>query len=149
MVTRHSHPGWGGPRRNSGGARPGSGPKPLPPRIVGNRLVMSVRHLTEVRRDAFTKAGCTPLIDLQKMRLGTKVKVGGLVADGVRRPPTAKGTAFLRLEERDGLMDVIIPSQVFIECRQSLSAAFVVVEGTLQSKGMTTAIVAKRVMRLN
>ncbi len=106
-------------------------------------------HLTEVRRDAFTKAGCTPLADLQKMRLGTKVKVGGLVADGVRRPPTAKGVAFLRLEHRDGLMDVILPSQVFVECREALSAAFVIVEGTLQSKGVTTAIVAKRVARLS
>lgn len=46
-------------------------------------------------------------------------------------------------------MDVIIPAQIFIEFRDALSAAFVIVEGTLQSKGVTTAIVASKVRRLD
>src|SRR6185436_12362191 len=44
-------------------------------------------HLTEIRRDAFARAGCLGYHDLQKLRAGVKVKAGGLVADGMRRPP--------------------------------------------------------------
>ncbi len=55
-------------------------------------------HLVELRRDAFTHAGCLPYRQLWKMRNGAKVRVGGLVADGLRRPPTAKGIGFLRLD---------------------------------------------------
>src|SRR5579859_4881712 len=63
-------------------------------------------HLIELRRDAFTRANCQPFRELAKLRAGVKVKVGGLVADGLRRPPTSKGTSFLRLEDPDGMVDV-------------------------------------------
>jgi hypothetical protein len=65
--------------------------------------------LAEVRRGAFTKAGCVSLSKLRKERVGAKVKVGGLIADGVRRPPTAKGTAFIRLEEPFGFCPLEVP----------------------------------------
>ncbi|MBI3361422.1 MAG: DNA polymerase III subunit alpha, partial [Chloroflexi bacterium] len=106
-------------------------------------------HLVELRRDAFTRAGCVPYRQLLKLRTGAKVKVGGLVADGLRRPPTAKGTSFIRLEEQDGLIDVIIPLAVYAECREALRAAFVVVEGTLQRRGAVVTIVAQSVRLLS
>jgi error-prone DNA polymerase len=92
-------------------------------------------HLISIRRDAFTKAGCVPYRELWKLKSGAKVKVGGLVADGLRRPPTAKGTSFVRLEEPDGIVDVIVPPPVYAACREALRSAFMVVEGVLQRQG--------------
>jgi len=105
-------------------------------------------HLVEVRRDAFTRAGCWPYHQLLKTRLGSKVKVGGLVADGVRRPPTAKGTAFLRLDSPDGIVDVIIPEELYLKSHDILRSAFLVVEGVLRQKQPAIAITAKRVEAL-
>jgi error-prone DNA polymerase len=107
-------------------------------------------HLAEVRRDAFTRAGCLSYRELSTARLrsGARVKAGGLVADGLRRPPTAKGTSFIRLEDADGLVDVIVPPAVYAECREALRSVFVVVEGTLQRNGPVISILAQKVTAL-
>ena len=118
-------------------------------RIVGcGALHLYGMHLTEVRRDAFARAGCLSYRELQKLRSGARVKAGGLVADGLRRPPTAKGTSFIRLEDADGLVDVIVPAAVYAECRQALRAVFVVVEGTLQRNGTVISVLARSVAAL-
>lgn len=102
-------------------------------------------HLVEVRKDSFTRAGCWPYHQLLKTRLGSKVKVGGLVADGVRRPPTANGTAFLRLDSPDGIMDVIIPEELYLKFHDTFQSAFLVVEGKLQKQHPVVSILAKKV----
>ncbi len=99
-------------------------------------------HLTEVRRDAFTRAGCVPY---KQLRLGAKVKVGGLVADEVRRPLAAKGSAFIRLEDPDRIMD-IIPELVYLEHREACHSALLVVEGVLRQQYLTVAVVTRKVM---
>ena len=103
------------------------------------------QHLVEVRRDAFTKAGCVALGKLRNLSVGTRVRVGGLVADGVRRPPTAKGTAFIRLEQPNGIIDVVIPKEVYLEYRKELFSAFVIVEGILKQRGRMVSVTAKKV----
>jgi error-prone DNA polymerase len=128
-------------------------PMPADLRLMRTFAVTGVTagpHLTEVRRDAFARAGCTPYRKLQAagLRNGARVKVGGLVADGLRRPPTAKGTSFIRLEDADGLVDVIVPLAVYAQCREALRAAFVVVEGTLQRNGTVISVVARSVKAL-
>jgi error-prone DNA polymerase len=128
-------------------------PMPADMRLMRTFAVTGVTagpHLTEVRRDAFTRAGCTPFRKLYAagLRQGARVKVGGLVADGLRRPPTAKGTSFIRLEDADGLVDVIVPLAVYAQCREALRAAFVVVEGTLQRNGTVISVLAKSVRAL-
>jgi error-prone DNA polymerase len=105
-------------------------------------------HLAELRRDAFTRVGCLSFRELQKLRSGALVRVGGLVADGLRRPPTAKGTSFIRLEDADGLVDVIVPPAVYAECRQALRSLFLIVEGTLQRNGPVLSVTARRVKSL-
>jgi error-prone DNA polymerase len=105
-------------------------------------------HLAELRRDAFARAGCASYRDLQKVRSGSLVRAGGLVADGLRRPPTAKGTSFIRLEDADGLVDVIVPPAVYAECRQALRSMFLIVEGTLQRNGPVLSVTAKKVKSL-
>ncbi len=101
--------------------------------------------LSEVRRDAFTRAGCWPYHQLLKTRLGSTVKVGGLLADGVRRPPTANGTAFLRLDSPDGIVDVIIPEALFLKFHDAFRSAFLIVEGKLRQQHPVVSILAKRV----
>ncbi len=114
-------------------------------------------NLVESRCDAFTKAGCLRYAQLRKMRPGAKVKVGGLVADGVRRPPTAKGTAFMRLviwtndvrPESFEMGDVVIPPQVYVACRDALhSSAFFIVEGKLERLTPTLQVLATKVSSL-
>ena len=105
-------------------------------------------HLVEIRRDAFTRAGCIPYPELLKMRNGAKVKVGGLVADGLRRPPTAKGVGFIRLDTPDGIADAVVPPQVYAECREALRSAFIVVDGVLRKSGVSITVVADRVAPL-
>src|SRR6185295_17703278 len=113
-------------------------PMPADQRLMRTFAVTGVTagaHLTEVRRDAFARAGCLSYRELQKLRSGARVKAGGMVADGLRRPPTAKGTSFIRLE-------------VYAQCRQALRAAFVVVEGTLQRNGIVISVLARKVTAL-
>jgi error-prone DNA polymerase len=106
-------------------------------------------HLVSIRRDAFTKAGCAPYRELWKLKNGARVKIGGLVADGLRRPPTAKGTSFIRLEDPDGIIDVIVPPPVYAACREALRSAFMVVEGVLQRQGPTVSVLAQKIMMLS
>ena len=70
------------------------------------------------------------------------------MADGLRRPPTAKGVGFIRLDTPDGMMDAVIPPQVYAECREALRSAFIVVEGVLRKSGVTITVVADRVAPL-
>ena len=51
-------------------------------------------HLTELRRDAFTKAGATSISELAKLKHGQAVKIGGLIV-ARQHPPTAKGLCVL------------------------------------------------------
>lgn len=102
-------------------------------------------HLVELRRDAFTRAGCLTLPELRRMRPGARVRVGGLVADGLRRPPTAKGTAFIRLEQPDGLIDVIVPAEVYAAQRPTLRSPFLAIDGVLQRVEPVPSVVARDV----
>jgi error-prone DNA polymerase len=45
-------------------------------------------HLTELRRDAFTKAGAISIASLAQLKHGQRVKIGGLLV-ARQRPPTA------------------------------------------------------------
>jgi error-prone DNA polymerase len=105
-------------------------------------------HLAELRRDAFARAGCASYRELQAKRSGSLVRAGGLVADGLRRPPTAKGTSFIRLEDADGLVDIIVPPAVYAECRQALRSMFLIVEGTLRRNGPVLSVTAQRIKSL-
>ncbi len=89
-------------------------------------------HLTEVRRDAFTRAGCVPYKQFKQMRLRAKVKVGGLAADGVCRPPAANGAAFVWLEDPHEIIGVI-PEMVYLERHEACLSALLVVKGVCHS----------------
>ncbi len=101
-------------------------------------------HLTELRRDAFTKAGATSIGELSKLKAGQGVKVGGLLV-AVQRPPTAKGFAFLAVEDASGMVNVIVAPPVYEQCRAAIHSAFVLVEGVLQKDHGAINVVARQV----
>ncbi len=105
-------------------------------------------QLTKLRRDAFTKAGCLTWDKLRKAWVGSRVKVGGLVTNEVKRPASAGGTAFLRIAEPEGSIDVAIPEDVYLKCREALRSAFLIIEGSIQSQGAIVTVTARKVQAL-
>ena len=75
------------------------------------------------------------------------VWVGGVVASA-QRPPTAKGTAFLALEDEGGLINVVLRKEVYEEHRRLLKAPFVAVQGRVQRRGEALSVVAVKVVAL-
>lgn len=106
-------------------------------------------QLTEVRRDAFTQAGCLPWERLRASRPGARVKVGGLVSHGVRRAPEGDGSASLRLDGPDGSVEVAVPAEVYVEFRQALRAAFLVIDGQVMRQGPVMKVRAARIVPLD
>jgi error-prone DNA polymerase len=111
----------------------------LPPMDARTRLASSFAftgvslegHLTATRRDAFTRAGAQPIRELLHLRHGQKIKIGGLIV-ARQHPPTAKGFCFLAVEDPDGMVNVVVPPDVYEQCRQAIHSAFVIVEGVVQ-----------------
>lgn len=108
------------------------------------------RHLADIYWSAFSRANCLRVHEVQRRAVGARVRVGGVVADGLRTPPTAKGTGFIRLEAADGLMDVIIPAALLEDntVRKMLRHAYVIVDGRLRAKGATVSVVAEAIHSL-
>ena len=88
-------------------------------------------HLTELRRDAFTKAGAISISELSKLKHGQAVKIGGLIV-ARQHPPTAKGFAFLAVEDPTGMVNVVLSPDVYAASREALHGAFVLIEGLVQ-----------------
>jgi error-prone DNA polymerase len=109
---------------------------------------MSAReHLTSLVGDKLQALGVTPSGKLPELEDGQKVWVGGVVVSR-QRPPTAKGVAFLALEDEGGLINVVIRPRVYEESRQALQSPFVVAMGELQRRGEAISVLAQKVIPL-
>jgi error-prone DNA polymerase len=114
---------------------------------VAHTGIAASAHLTALVAEKLKAMGVTLSKALPKLRDGAKVLVGGVIASA-QRPPTAKGTAFLALEDEKGLVNVVLKPQVYEASREALRASFVVVEGKVQKRGKGVSVVARRVMPL-
>jgi error-prone DNA polymerase len=85
-------------------------------------------QLTELRRDVFTKAGATPISELSHLKHGQRVKIGGLIV-ARQHPPTAKGFAFLAVEDPGGMINVSIAPDNYTRDRAVLQEVFVLIDG--------------------
>ncbi len=101
-------------------------------------------HLTELRRDVFTKAGATPINELPRLKHGQRLKIGGLIV-ARQHPQTAKGFAFLAVEDPSGMVNVIIAPDIYTRDRAALQGAFVLIEGVLQRDHGAINVVARRI----
>jgi error-prone DNA polymerase len=104
-------------------------------------------HLTELRRDTFTKAGATPINELPHLKHGQSVKIGGLIV-ARQHPPTAKGFAFLAIEDPGGMVNVVIAPDIYTRDRAALQGAFVVIDGVLQKDHRAINVIARQMIAL-
>lgn len=171
LIWAGAFDGWGVPRRQllwdlQAALRAAEGPPPLPlpppedrPRFgflsargrlwteVAHTGVSAHEHITALVRDKLRRMGITPSGALPDLRDGCRVWVGGVVASA-QRPPTARGTAFLALEDEGGLINVVLRPEVYEASRKALRSPFVVVEGRLQKRGQAISVLARRVLPL-
>ena len=103
------------------------------------------RHPVAYHRSELDKLGACRAIDMQQMRNGSRISVGGWVI--VRqRPGTAKGFVFLTMEDETGVANVIITPQLFDKYRLVLvDHPFLLITGTLQNQDNVVSVKAKSV----
>jgi error-prone DNA polymerase len=106
------------------------------------------RHPVAFRRAELAGLGATRAIDLQNVRDGAAVKVGGWVI--VRqRPGTAKGFVFLTMEDETGVANIIITPQLFDKYRLVIvDEPFLLISGTLQNQDNVISVKAKNIRAL-
>ncbi len=102
-------------------------------------------HLVQTVAQTLRAMGVTPVTELSHWPEGTKLRVGGVII-ARQRPPTARGTAFIALEDKDGVVNVILRPEVFTAYREVLRGQFVVIEGVLQWQGQVCGVVGERVL---
>jgi len=73
--------------------------------------------------------------------------VGGVIS-ARQRPPTARGVAFIALEDEGGVANVILRPEMFAMYREVLRSRFVVIEGVLQWQGRVCGVVGERVLAI-
>jgi len=114
---------------------------------VAHTGVSAKEHVTSLVGEKLRAMGVTPSAKLPELEGGRRVWVGGVVVSR-QRPPTAKGVAFLVLEDAYGLINVVLRPAVYEASRRALGSPFVVVEGWLQRRGQAIDVVAHRVLPL-
>jgi error-prone DNA polymerase len=103
------------------------------------------RQLLEEYRDKLAGIGAMGSGAIPHCRSGEKVKVGGLTIC-LQVPPTAKGFAFVTLEDEEGLMNVVLKPDIFRQYKQMVRLEpLLVVDGTVQKKDGVLNIIASRV----
>jgi len=107
------------------------------------------RHPVAYRRPELSELGASRAMDLQQLRDGSAVKVGGWVI--VRqRPGTAKGFVFLTMEDETGVANIIITPQLFDKYRLVVvDEPFLLISGTLQNQDNVISVKAKTIRALS
>jgi len=83
---------------------------------------------------------------VKQMRDGCWVRVAGAVICR-QRPPTAKGFAFLSLEDETGTANIILKPQVFERLRATVMGhAYLLVEGVLQNQSGVACVKAQMIL---
>jgi len=120
-------------------------------------------HLTDFRRKDFEREGCWSYRQLealtrlappeQRRRLARsrgRVKAGGIVADGLRMPESANGTAFVMLDDRAGQVNVTIPPELAEAAKAVVQQGlYLVVAGRFRPNGNVISIVAESFRELS
>jgi error-prone DNA polymerase len=103
------------------------------------------RQLLEEYRDKLAGLGGIGSANTPHCGSGEKVRVGGLIIC-LQVPPTAKGFAFVTLEDEEGLMNVVLKPDVYKQYKQMVRLEpLLVVDGTVQKKDGVLNIIASKV----
>jgi error-prone DNA polymerase len=101
-------------------------------------------HAIALYRDELFKRGILTSTQLHRCRDGQQVSVAGMQMV-LQRPPTAKGFAFLTLEDEFNLMNIILRPAVFNQYRRMLRGLLLIVEGKVQKRGHVTNVLANKI----
>lgn len=103
------------------------------------------RHPLAVLRPRLRAAGISSRREIDSMRHGRTVRVGGLVTH-LQHPQTANGVIFASLEDETGINNIIFWPGIFqLYRRRILQAKFMVISGELQSQDSVIHVVASGV----
>ena len=133
------------------------GNSPLLPMTIPERVNADFRgtgvtigkHPVAYHRGELNKLGAWRAIDINKLRNGNTVRVGGWVI--VRqRPGTAKGFMFLTLEDETGVSNIIVTPQLFDRYRSVLvDQPFLLIDGVLQNQDNVVSVKARHIRSLS
>lgn len=99
-------------------------------------------HLIQFLRGELDRKGVSKAEDLQSLRDGQMVTIGGIVTHR-QRPATAQGITFLSIEDETGLMNVVCSMDIWTRFRRvARTSAALLVYGKLESAEGVINIVA-------
>jgi len=79
---------------------------------------------------------------VKKMHKGQRLRYAGVLTV-IQRPPTAKGVAFITLEDENGSVDVIVKKEVYEEYRFVIQGSrFLILDGAIQRHGTGVSVLA-------
>jgi error-prone DNA polymerase len=103
------------------------------------------RHPMAVLRPKLRAAGISSRKEVETMRHGRTVRVGGLVTH-LQHPATANGVIFASLEDETGINNIIFWPDVFAAERGNIiGTTLLIVHGALQNEKGVIHVVAQRV----
>ncbi len=106
------------------------------------------RHLIAHYRERLHRMGAVGSSEIEQSVSGREVKIGGLTVC-LQMPPTAKGFAFLTLEDEEGLTNVVLRPDVYQACRQIVRLEpLVLIDGIVQKEEGVTNVIARRIASL-
>jgi error-prone DNA polymerase len=107
------------------------------------------KHPVALLRDYLNSRRALTAAGLQEAPHKARVRMGGLVTCR-QRPPTAKGVAFLTLEDETGMANLVVPSATFERQRSLvLGASFLLAEGRVERNGKVVNLQVARVSTLS
>jgi error-prone DNA polymerase len=103
---------------------------------------------TALIRDRLDALGVEPAGRLAELDDRTRVLVGGIVTHR-QRPPSAGGVTFISLEDETGLINIIVPQNVFARYRRvARDTGALLIHGMLEKAHDVTNILAERIDKL-
>jgi error-prone DNA polymerase len=101
-------------------------------------------HPMHALRKRISGDGLLKSSEVTRLPSNARVRIAGYVITR-QRPPTAKGFAFMTLEDEEGMLNVIIKPDVYCRYRQIFKfEPLILVEGTIQKQNDILNIIADR-----
>ncbi len=102
-------------------------------------------HLVELYRDRLSREGAVISSRLSRLASGDAVKIGGYNIC-LQMPPTAKGFAFVTLEDEEGLVNVVLRPHIYRRHRQLVRLKpLLIVDGVVERKDGVVNVMAERI----
>lgn len=102
-----------------------------------------LRHPMGLVRAEMGQRGILGYLDLEKMRHGTRARVGGMVVTK-QRPGTASGVIFMTLEDEDGHMNLVVFTKVYERYLDLIrDSLMIIAEGEVQRTGGVVNLIVR------